>query len=119
MNSRIQPFLMFLGNAEEAMNFYVSLFSDAHVLHVVRYGPNEVGVEGSIKRAGFSIAGQNVTCIDSPVKHTFSFTPAFSFFVECESEEGIDRLYSELSAGGDLLMPSSPGSMTGSKFRGG
>ena len=86
------------------MNFYVSLFSDAEVLDVVRYGPNEARAGGSIKRARFSIAGQNVMCIDGVVKHEFSFTPAFSFFVECESEGEID-LYSELSAAGDLFMP--------------
>ena len=104
-NSRIQPFLMFQGKAEEAMNFYVSLFPEAEVLEVLRYGRNEAGVEGSIKMARFSIGRQAVMCIDSPIKHDFSFTPAFSFFVECASEEEIDRLNAALATGGTVLMP--------------
>jgi predicted 3-demethylubiquinone-9 3-methyltransferase (glyoxalase superfamily) len=104
-NLRIQPFLMFQGNAEQAMNFYVSLFPDAEILDILRYGSNEAGAERSIKTARFSIGSQTVMCIDSPVKHNFSFTPAFSFFVECESEEEISRLYSELASAGTILMP--------------
>jgi predicted 3-demethylubiquinone-9 3-methyltransferase (glyoxalase superfamily) len=104
-NSRIQPLLMFQGNAEAAMNFYVSLFPDAAVLDVVRFEPNEAGAAGSIKKARFSIGNQPIVCIDSTVKHEFSFTPAFSLFVECESEQEIDRLYSELARGGTAFMP--------------
>jgi predicted 3-demethylubiquinone-9 3-methyltransferase (glyoxalase superfamily) len=91
--SRIQPFLMFQGNAEEAMNFYVSLFEDAEVLEIVRYVPSEPGAEGTVKKARFSVGGQTVLCVDSHVKHGFSFTPAFSFFVECRSEDEIDRVF--------------------------
>jgi predicted 3-demethylubiquinone-9 3-methyltransferase (glyoxalase superfamily) len=106
MQSRIKPFLMFQGNnAEEAMNFYVSLFPGSDITDVVRYGPGQAGAEGSVMKATFSIAGQAVMCIDSPVKHAFGFTPAFSFFVDCESDEQIDRLASSLGAGGAVLMP--------------
>jgi predicted 3-demethylubiquinone-9 3-methyltransferase (glyoxalase superfamily) len=56
-------------------------------------------------RAHFAFAGQSVMCIDSPVKHEFDFTPSFSFFVECESEEEIDRLVAALGEDGALLMP--------------
>jgi predicted 3-demethylubiquinone-9 3-methyltransferase (glyoxalase superfamily) len=101
----VEPFLMFEGKAEEAMNFYVSLFPDASVLDVKRYGPNQPGPEGSIMKASFSLSGQTVHCIDSPVKHAFTFTPAFSLYVQCGSEEEISRLYTELSAGGSALMP--------------
>jgi predicted 3-demethylubiquinone-9 3-methyltransferase (glyoxalase superfamily) len=96
---------MFKGNAEKAMTFYASLSLDAELPEVVRYGPNEIGVEGSTKRGRFSIGGQSVLCIDSPVKHDFSFTPSFSFFVECNSDDEICRLYSELAAEGTVLMP--------------
>jgi predicted 3-demethylubiquinone-9 3-methyltransferase (glyoxalase superfamily) len=96
---------MFQGNAEKAMKFYVSLFPDAEVLDVVRYGPNEPGVEGSTKKGRVSIGGQSIIFIDSTVKHDFSFTPAFSFFVECKSDEEIGYLHSELSAGGTVFMP--------------
>jgi predicted 3-demethylubiquinone-9 3-methyltransferase (glyoxalase superfamily) len=96
---------MFQGNAEEAMKFYVSLFRGGEVVDVVRYGPGEAGAEGSIMKANFSIGGQTVMCIDSPVKHDFTFTPAFSLFVNCESEEEIRRLSSALAEGGTALMP--------------
>lgn len=106
MQPRIQPFLMFQGNnAEEAMRFYVSLFPGSEIIDVVRYGPGQAGAEGSVMKATFSICGQSVMCIDSPVKHAFTFTPAFSFFVECESEEQIGRLASDLGQGGAMLMP--------------
>jgi len=102
---RIQPFLMFQGDAEAAMKFYVSLFGGAEIVEIARYGPGKSGPEGSVKLAQFSLCGQTVKCIDSPIKHAFSFTPAFSFFVDCESEAEIDRLFGELSDGGQVLMP--------------
>jgi predicted 3-demethylubiquinone-9 3-methyltransferase (glyoxalase superfamily) len=104
-STKIQPFLMFEGKAEEAMNFYVSLFPGAEVLHIFRYGPNGPGVEGSVIKASFRIGSQTVMCTDSFVKHDFSFTPAFSLFVECASEQEIRRLYSALVEGGKALMP--------------
>jgi predicted 3-demethylubiquinone-9 3-methyltransferase (glyoxalase superfamily) len=103
--SNIQPFLMFEGKAEEAMNFYVSLFPGAEVLGIVRYGPNGPGAEGSVMKASFRIGSQTILCTDSIVKHDFSFTAAFSFFVECESNDEIRRLYDALVAGGTAPMP--------------
>jgi predicted 3-demethylubiquinone-9 3-methyltransferase (glyoxalase superfamily) len=100
MDANVRPFLMFQGNAEEAMNFYVSLFPGGEVLDVVRYGPGEAGAEGTIMRATFSIGSQTIMCIDSPVKHDFTFTPAFSLFVDCQSEAEIQHLFSELVTGG-------------------
>jgi predicted 3-demethylubiquinone-9 3-methyltransferase (glyoxalase superfamily) len=96
---------MFEGKAEEALNFYVSLFPGAEVLGVLRHGPTGSGVEGSLAKASFRIGGQTILCTDSIVKHDFSFTPAFSLFVECDSEDEIRRLYSALLAGGSAPMP--------------
>jgi len=101
----IRPFLMFEGKAEEAMQFYVSLFPDARIINITRYGPGQAGAEGSVMVASFSVAGQTVMCIDSPVKHAFSFTPAFSLFVQCDSAEEVDRLCAALLVGGAALMP--------------
>lgn len=106
MVSSIKPFLMFQNNdAEAAMNFYVSLFPDSEIIDIVRYGPGEAGAEGSVRNATLSIAGQKVMCIDSPVKHAFNFTPSFSFFVDCSSQEEQNRLVTALSEGGAVLMP--------------
>ncbi len=102
---KVRPFLMFEGKAEEAMNFYVSLFPASEIVEVVRYGPSQAGVEGSVMKAVFSVAGQRIMCTDSVVKHGFTFTPAMSLFVTCESEEEIGRLTSALSDGGAALMP--------------
>jgi predicted 3-demethylubiquinone-9 3-methyltransferase (glyoxalase superfamily) len=104
-DSKIRPFLRFAGKAEEAMNFYLSLFHGAEVLSIVRYGANGPGVEGSVMKASFRNGNQSVMCTDSIVKHDFSFTPAFSFFVECDSEEEVRRLYAALVAGGNAPMP--------------
>ncbi len=105
MDSKVKPFLMFEGKAEEAMSFYVSLFPGGEVIDVARYGPGEAGADGSVMQARFSIGSQTIMCIDSPAKHAFTFTPAFSLFVECESEEELQRLYSSLGEGGQTLMP--------------
>ena len=97
---------MFDGAAEEAIRFYVSLFAPrSEIRHVDRWRAGEPGRDGSIKRAEFAIAGQNVIALDSPVKHDFTFTPAISLFVECESEAELDTVYAALSDGGQLLMP--------------
>jgi len=105
MANSVRPFLMFEGKAEEAMNFYVSLFADAVISDVTRWGPGQPGSEGSFMLGTFTVAGQSVRCFNSPVHHEFAFTPSFSFFVECESEDEIKRLNDALSDGGSVLMP--------------
>ncbi|MBF9128488.1 VOC family protein [Plantactinospora sp. S1510] len=104
-SQKVTTFLMFEGSAEEAMTFYTSLFDDAEVLAVDRYGPDESGTEGSVRHATFAIAGQQFMCIDSNVQHQFGFTPAISLWVQCETEEEIDRLYAALVEKGAPLMP--------------
>jgi len=101
----IRTFLMFEGKAEEAINFYVSIFKLSHINKIDRYGINEPGPEGSVKTAMFTIKGQEFMCIDSYVSHGFTFTPAMSLFVDCDSEEEIDGLFENLSAGGQVMMP--------------
>ncbi len=97
--------LMFEGKAEEAMNFYVSLFRGSEVVRVERYGPGEPGAEGSVKRAEFMLGGHRMACIDSPIKHAFTFTPSASLFVDCDDEAELDAAFAQLSAGGAVLMP--------------
>ncbi|MDB5611834.1 MAG: 3-demethylubiquinone-9 3-methyltransferase [Bradyrhizobium sp.] len=105
MTQKIKTFLMFDGKCEEAMNFYVSLFKDAAVTSIRRYGTGEAGAEGSVMQATFAVDGQTFMCVDSPVKHGFTFTPAMSLFVDCESEGEIGELFSKLSDGGQIFMP--------------
>lgn len=102
---KITTFLMFEGQAEAAMNFYMSLFPDSKILSIQRYGAEGPGREGSVVHAVFSLDGQQFMCIDSPAKHGFTFTPATSLFVTCESEAEVDTLFGKLSEGGKVLMP--------------
>ncbi|MEV4754926.1 VOC family protein [Micromonospora sp. NPDC049559] len=102
---KVTTFLMFEGRAEEAMTFYTSLFDDSEVLAVSRYGPGEEGVEGSVRHATFTLAGQQFMCIDSSVSHGFTFTPAMSLYVRCDSESELDRRYAALVEKGQELMP--------------
>ncbi|MCK0473739.1 VOC family protein [Halalkalibacter sp. APA_J-10(15)] len=104
-NQKITTFLTFEGSAEEAMNLYVSLFDDSEITSIVRYGANEVGKEGSVQHATFSINGQEFMCIDSSVKHEWTFTPGVSLFVACKTEQEIDRLFEKLSQDGFVHMP--------------
>lgn len=105
MQPRITTFLMFDGKAEEAMHFYVSIFKDSSITKIERYNAGEEGPEGSVRQAVFALNGQRFMCIDSPVKQPFTFTPAMSLFVDCESERQAEELFERLSAGGMVLMP--------------
>ena len=99
------PFLMFGGRAGEAIDFYLRTLPDAKLVEMRTYGAGGPGPEGSVMKAVLSFAGQTIRCTDSFVKHGFSFTPAMSFFLDCESQEQIDQLFARLSEGGSVLMP--------------
>jgi len=101
----LTTFLMFEGNAEEAMNFYISVFKNSKVLSVTRYEPETPGSDGKIMHATFSLSGQEFMCIDSSIQHEFTFTPAMSIYVRCETGAEIDRLFEQLSHAGAVLMP--------------
>ncbi|PYI67101.1 VOC family protein [Arthrobacter livingstonensis] len=101
----LKPFLMFTGQAEEAMNFYVSSFPDAEILALERHGGEEPEREGSVKTASFRIADQTLLCIDSPDVHAFGFTPSVSFFFDCPDEASLDTLFALLSDQGQVMMP--------------
>jgi predicted 3-demethylubiquinone-9 3-methyltransferase (glyoxalase superfamily) len=105
MVDKITPFLMFEGDAEAAVDFYVGLIPGAEVKRLERYGRGEPGVEGKVRVAFFSLAGQDFICIDSSIHHEFSFTPSVSLFVDCADEAEIERLFAALSEGGVVRMP--------------
>lgn len=105
MARSVTTFLMFEGVAEEAMNFYVSVFKGSEIQRLERFGPGEQGAEGSIKGAFLTLAGHDLRFFDSPVKHGFTFTPSISLFVECENEVELDEAYKQLSTSGKVLMP--------------
>jgi len=100
---RITPTLMFVGaqcgRAEEAINFYSSVFHDAKVDHILRYGKDDKpDKEGTIKHAGVSLEGESFAVMDSARAHDFTFNEAISFMVHCDTQERIDYFWSKLSA---------------------
>lgn len=102
---KIKTFLMFDGKAEEAMNYYISIFDQSEILSIHRYGANETGAEGSVVHAAFSLGGQVFMCMDSNVKHDFTFTASMSLYVSCTTKDEVQRLFEKLSLGGNVLMP--------------
>lgn len=104
-NQKIYTFLMFSGNAEEAMELYTSCFDQSEIKTITRYGANDAGKEGTVFLATFSLHGQIFMCIDSAIEHAFTFTPAISLYVKCNTEDEIDRVFSKLSQNGKVLMP--------------
>jgi len=105
MTAKVRPFLMFEGQAEEAMRAWVSLIPGSEILEITRYPAGGPAPEGSVMRGMASIGGQVVQCTDSFVKHGFTFTPSFSFFVDCESNEQLETLWAALSESGQVMMP--------------
>jgi predicted 3-demethylubiquinone-9 3-methyltransferase (glyoxalase superfamily) len=95
---KITPFLWFDGKAEEAANFYTSIFKNSTILNVARYGEAGPGPKGTVMTATFQIEGQQFTALNGGPHYTFS--PAISFFVNCETQTEVDELWEKLTAGG-------------------
>ena len=101
---KISPYLMFVGEqsgrAGEAIQFYTSLFPHSGANLVERYGKDQGEPEGHVMHARFSLAGQQFIAMDSSMGHAFAFTPAISFFVNCETQDEIDHFWDALCQGG-------------------
>jgi predicted 3-demethylubiquinone-9 3-methyltransferase (glyoxalase superfamily) len=95
---KITPFLWFDNQAEEAMNFYVSIFKNSRIVSMRRYGEGGPGPKGQVMTGTFEIEGQQFYALNGgPL---FKFTEAISLFVSCETQEEVDDLWDKLSAGG-------------------
>jgi predicted 3-demethylubiquinone-9 3-methyltransferase (glyoxalase superfamily) len=95
---QITPFLWFDGRAEEAMNFYVSVFKNSKVVSVSRCGEGGPGPKGTAMSVKFQLDGQEFFGLNGGPQ--FSFSPAISFFVNCETQPEVDELWEKLSEGG-------------------
>ncbi|MGB9936507.1 MAG: VOC family protein [Methanobacterium sp.] len=100
---KITPFLWFDNQAEEAMNFYVSIFKNSKFISVTRYGKDAPGPEGTIMTAKFQIEGQEFVALNGGPQ--FTFTEAISFVVNCKTQEEIDYYWEKLSNGGEEQGP--------------
>ncbi|MFZ6009489.1 MAG: VOC family protein [Bacteroidota bacterium] len=96
---KITPFLWFDTQAEQAMNYYVSIFKNSKVLNVARYGDTGPGPKGTVMTAEFQLEGINFVALNGGP--SFKFTEAISFVVNCESQEEVDEFWSKLSEGGE------------------
>ena len=95
---KITPFLWFDGKAEEAVNFYVSIFKNSRVGAITRYGDAGPGPKGTVMIATFQLEGQDFIALNGGPQYTF--TPAISLFVDCKTQEEVDDLWNKLSEGG-------------------
>ena len=98
---KITPFLWFDDKAEEATNFYVSIFKNAKVGSINRWGEGGPGPKGTVMSTTFQLDGQEFMALNGGPHFTFS--PAISFFVNCQTQEEVDELWERLSAGGEKL----------------
>ncbi len=95
---KITPFLWFNNNAEEAMDFYVSIFKNSKVLSVTRYGEAGPGPAGTVMVGTFQLDGQEFIALNGGPQ--FKFTEAISFSVDCETQEEVDHYWDKLTSGG-------------------
>src|SRR5688500_18230281 len=96
---KITPFLWFDNNAEEAMEFYTSIFSDSKIVDVRRYQVSAPGMEGAVLTGTFQLHGQEFMVLNGGPE--FNFTEAISRFVSCETQEEVDQLWEKLTEGSE------------------
>lgn len=98
---KITPFLWFDGRAEEAANFYTSVFKNANITEVMRYGDAGPGPKGSVMSATFELDGNTFIALNGGPQ--FQFSPAISFFILCDSQDEVDHFWEKLSEGGKKI----------------
>lgn len=96
---KITPYLWFNDNVEEAMNFYTSIFKNSKIESLTHHGEAESGSKGGVTSGTFQLNGQTFMALQGGP--AFTFSPAISFFVNCETQEEVDELWEKLSAGGE------------------
>jgi predicted 3-demethylubiquinone-9 3-methyltransferase (glyoxalase superfamily) len=96
---KISPFLWFDHQAEEAANFYVSVFKNSRVLSISRYGDAGPGPKGSVMTVSFELDGQEFIALNGGPQ--FKFNEAISFSVDCQTQQEVDEYWSKLTAGGE------------------
>ena len=106
MTQGLRTFLTFQGGAATAaLGLYQDVFADFELIEIDRYGPSDIGPDGTVKVAKFRLAGSDLSCANSPVVHEWGFTPAVSLWIECDDNDELERLFGRLSDGGQVFMP--------------
>src|SRR5690554_6098741 len=101
----LQPSLMFIGDAQAAIDLYTRVFKDAEVIKLQRYDDTNPEMGGQIMQAEVRLQNQSLFFTDSPNVHSFDFTPSLSLFVTCSTAGEVDRIFHELSEDGAVMMP--------------
>ena len=99
MRNRITTFLTFAGRAEEAVAFYTSIFDNSKVLSTTNYGEAGPGEPGSLMSASFELDGQEFYALNGGP--SFTFSQGISLFIDCETQDEVDRYWEKLSDGGE------------------
>jgi len=97
---KITPFLWYDDKAEEAANFYISIFKNSKIIRITRNGEGGPGPKGTVMSVIFQLDGQEFFALNGGPYYTFS--PAISFFVDCETQQEIDEFWEKLSEGGKI-----------------
>lgn len=106
MARSIHPHLMFQnGHAEDAVRRYDEVFDDFTIDELDTYSDDSDGPTGKVQMATCTFAGQPFTCFDSPIEHDFDMTPAIAVFVECDSNDELERIFAVLAENGKVMMP--------------
>jgi predicted 3-demethylubiquinone-9 3-methyltransferase (glyoxalase superfamily) len=98
---KISPFLWFNDKAEEAANFYVSIFKNSRITAVARYSEGAPGPKGSVMTVDFHLDGQDLVLLNGGPHYTLS--PAFSFWIKCETQQEVDYYWDKLTPGGQTM----------------
>lgn len=98
--SKITPFLWFDDQAEEAANFYVSIFKNSRITDLRRYGDAGPGPEGRVMTVAFELDGNEFTALNGGPQEGFNFTPAMSLMVNCKTQDEVDYYWRKLTEGG-------------------
>lgn len=105
VGQKFTPTLMFTenvhGKAEEAINFYTSIFKNSDIIGILRYGEDDHDVAGTVKHAQFRLNNNVFMAMDSGLAKGFGFNEALSFVVECENQQEIDYFWGKLTDGGE------------------
>ena len=103
VKQKITPYLWFNDNAEEAVNFYISIFADSTILNLARYPESVPGLGGKAMSITFQLEGQKFMALNGGPM--FQFTEAISLFVDCETQAEVDDLWAKLTADGGQEQP--------------
>ncbi len=106
MAQQLRTFITFQGGqAAAALEHYSAVFNDFELVQVDRYRGDDGGPQGTVKHAVFRLAGNVLSCADSPIDHAWGITPAISLWIDCDTADEQQRLFDRLGEGGQVFMP--------------